>query len=105
VLVFAIANSGRFETVVIVSNVATFTLYCLACLAAMALMRRDVRTEDPPFVVPGGTLIAVASLAAVLFVMSSATWKEFAATGLTLLMASTLFLIRRRTAAAAVARV
>jgi hypothetical protein len=55
-----------------------------------------VRTEDAPFVVPGATLIAVAALAAVLFVMSSAMLAEVAATGVTLMIASVIYLLRRR---------
>ena len=72
-------------------------LAALACLAAIALMRRNVRTEDAPFVVPGGLLVALAAIAAVLFIMSSATTREFAATGITLSIASMLYYWRRRT--------
>ena len=56
----------------------------------------NVHTEDPPFVVPGGTLVALAAIGAVLFIMSSATVKEFAATGITLSIASVLYYWRRR---------
>ncbi len=97
VVVFAIASSGSFESLAIVANVATLTLYGTACLAAIALMRRNVRTEDPPFVVPAATLIAIAATVAVLIIMSSATPKEFGATGLTLGIASILYLVRART--------
>ena len=96
-VVFAIASSGSFESLAIVANVATLSLYGMACLAAMSLMRRNVRTEDEPFVVPGGMLVAVAAIAAVLFIMTSATAREFAATGITLAIASILYYWRRRT--------
>jgi basic amino acid/polyamine antiporter, APA family len=95
-VVFAIASSGSFAALAIVANIASLTLYGLACLAALRLMRRDVRTEDAPFVVPGARPIAVTALAAVLFVMSSATLAEFAATGVTLALASIVYLVRRR---------
>jgi basic amino acid/polyamine antiporter, APA family len=95
-MVFAVASSGSFERIAILSNVATLTLYGMACVAAIVLVRRNVHTEDPPFVVPGGTLVALAAIGAVLFIMSSATVKEFAATGITLSIASVLYYWRRR---------
>lgn len=95
VMVFAVASSGSFERIAILSNVATLTLYAMACVAAIALMRANVRTEDPPFVVPGATLVALMAIAAVLFIMSSATAREFAATGITLAIASILYYWRR----------
>ena len=103
-MVFAIASSGSFESLAIVANVATLTLYGTACLAAISLMRRNVRTEDPPFVVPAATLVAIVATVAVLIIMSSATVKEFGATGLTLAIASILYLARRRTSRVVVER-
>ena len=106
VIVFALASTGSFESLAIMANVATLALYAMACLAAVALMRRNVRIDgDAPFVVPGATAIAILATAASLFVMSSATAKEFAATGATLAIASLLYLLRRRTNPAAPAGV
>jgi amino acid transporter len=96
-VVFAIASSGSFESLAIVANVATLSLYGTACLAAIALMRRNVHSEDPPFMVPAATLVASAATIAVLMIMSSATTREFAATGITLSIASILYYWRRRT--------
>jgi APA family basic amino acid/polyamine antiporter len=95
VLVFAVANSGTFESVAIVSNVATFTLYLMACLASVHLMRRDVRGDGEPFAVPGAAVIAALAIGAVLLIMSSATLKEFGATGVTLAIASLVYRWRR----------
>jgi amino acid transporter len=98
-IVFVLAGTGSFESLAIMANVATLALYAMACVAAIALMRRDVRIDgDAPFIVPGATLVAVLGTAAAVFVMSSATLKEFAATGVTLAIASLLYLLRRRTA-------
>ena len=98
-IVFAVASSGSFVALAIVANVATLTLYVLACLAAIALKRRDVRTEDVPFAFPGATAIAILAIGAVLFVMSSATWQEFGATALCLAVASVLYVLRRKSEA------
>jgi basic amino acid/polyamine antiporter, APA family len=96
-VVFTIASTGSFESLAIIANVATLSLYLMACLAAMSLTRRNVQTDDPPFVVPGAALIGIGAMAAVLFVMSSATLKEFGATAVTLGIASVLYLVRRQT--------
>lgn len=95
VLVFAVANSGTFEFVAIVTNVATLGLYLIACLASISLIRRDVRGDGEPFAIPGAAAIAVLSVVAVLLILSSATLKEFAATGVTLAIASALYMLRR----------
>jgi APA family basic amino acid/polyamine antiporter len=95
VLVFAVANSGTFESVAILSNVATFTLYLMACLASLRLVRRGVRGDGEPFAVPGSAVIATLAIGAVLLIMSSATVKEFGATGVTLAIASLVYRWRR----------
>lgn len=95
VLVFAVANSGTFEFVAIVTNVATLGLYLIACLASISLIRRDVRGDGEPFAIPGAAAIAVLSVVAVLLILSSATLREFAATGVTLAIASALYMLRR----------
>jgi amino acid transporter len=93
--VFAVANSGTFESVAILSNVATFTLYLMACLASLRLVRRGVRGDGEPFAVPGSAVIATLAIGAVLLIMSSATVKEFGATGVTLAIASLVYRWRR----------
>ena len=95
-LVFAVASSGTFQFVAIVTNVCTLTLYLLCCFASMSLMRRDVRADGEPFVIRGATAIAVGAVVAIAVILSSATWKEFAATGAMLVVASFLYLLRRK---------
>jgi amino acid transporter len=96
VIVFAAANAGSFESVAIIANVATFALYLLACLASVRLVRRDVRADGEPFVVPAALLVAALSMASVVAILATATLEEFAATGITLAIASLLYLLRRR---------
>ena len=95
-LVFAVANSGSFQSVAIVANVATFALYLMAAVASLRLVRRDVRGDGPPFVVPGATIIALLAIAAVIGILASATAKEFGATGIALAIASLLYRWRRK---------
>jgi amino acid transporter len=95
IMVVALASSGTFEFMAIVSNVATFTLYLMACLASVSLMRRNVRTDGEPFVVPGATVIAATAIAAIVGILSTATLAEFGATGVALAVASLLYRWRR----------
>ena len=95
-LVFAVASSGTFQFVAIVTNVCTLTLYMLCCVASMFLMRRDVRADGEPFVIRGATAIAVGAMVAIVVMLSSATFKEFAATGAMLVVASLIYPLRRQ---------
>lgn len=95
-LVFAVASSGTFQFVAIVTNVCTLTLYLLCCLASMSLMRRDVRADGEPFVIRGATPIAIGAVAAIVVMLSSATVKEFAATGAMLVVAALIYPLRRK---------
>jgi amino acid transporter len=65
VLVAAIALSGTFEWLTIFANLAALALYFLCAIAAFLLRRRNVRTENEPFVTPGGPLIPIATCIAV----------------------------------------
>jgi amino acid transporter len=65
VLVAAIALSGTFEWLTIFANLAALALYFLCAIAAFLLRRRNVRTENEPFVAPGGPLIPIATCVAV----------------------------------------
>ena len=65
VLVAAIALSGTFEWLTIFANLAALALYFLCAIAAFLLRRRNVRTENEPFVTPGGPLIPIATCVAV----------------------------------------
>jgi len=95
-LVFAVANSGSFQSVAIVANVATFALYLMAAVASLRLVRHDVRGDGPPFAVPGARLIALLAVAAVLGILASATAKEFGATAIALAIASLLNRFRKK---------
>ena len=64
-LVAGIALSGTFEWLTIFANLAALALYFLCAIAAFLLRRRNVRTENEPFVTPGGPLIPIATCLAV----------------------------------------
>jgi len=95
VIVATIAISGSFEALAIIGNVAILSLYLVCCLAALELGRRDVRAGGTPFVVPGARVVPVLASVAIVWILSHATWPEFAVTAAVLAVASGLYLVRR----------
>lgn len=57
VLVAVISLSGTFAQLAVIANLATLTVFVLSAVAVLALRRRDVRTDVPPIVIPGGPLV------------------------------------------------
>lgn len=76
-----LALIGEFGPLALISVVATLMLYVGCAAAALELRRRDVRTDGPPFVSPGGPLVPVLSLAVTAWLLSSATRDEWFAVG------------------------
>ncbi len=94
-IVAALAISGTFEVLVLMSNVAVLTLYLLCAIAAFELVRRDVRLEGEPFRLPGERVIPVLACLAILWVLSSATIRELSVLVAVVGVASVLYLLRR----------
>jgi amino acid transporter len=96
VLVAAIALSGTFEWLTIFANLAALALYFLCAIAAFLLRRRNVRTENEPFVSPGGPLIPIATCIAVawLFFETARDGTQFYALLLALAIILALYGIR-----------
>ncbi|MEP6689786.1 MAG: amino acid permease [Gemmatimonadaceae bacterium] len=90
-----LALSGTFVSLVVLSTVSTLFIYFTCCLATIELRRRDVRTDGEPFRIPGGPLVPVLACGVVLWMLSSATRKEFTSVGLVLALASLLYAVRR----------
>lgn len=63
IVVVALALSGTFERLAVLSNLAAFVLYALCAIGVWRLRRMDVRTEGEPFVIPGGPLVPIATCA------------------------------------------
>lgn len=94
-IVAALAISGTFEVLALMSNVAALSLYFLCALAAFELIRRDVRREGEPFRLPGERWIPAAACGAILWVLSSATTREVGVLAAVVGVASVLYFLRR----------
>jgi amino acid transporter len=95
-IVLVVASSSTFQRLAIITNVAVLSLYLLASASALELVRRDVRAGGIPFSIPGRRLIPIASMAAIVWILASASLQEVAVTGATLVVATIAYRLRRR---------
>jgi APA family basic amino acid/polyamine antiporter len=92
----ALALSGTFASLVVLSVLATLIVYVVCCLAAIQLRRKNVRDPDAtPFNVPGGPVIPILATLMVLGLMSSSTRQEFIAVGAMLIVLTVVYLVMR----------
>lgn len=94
--VLLLASTNQFEGLAIIANVALLMLYLLCCAAALQLSRTNVVASGPPFTMPGAWLAPVLGGALVLWILSSATAREFALTAAILAAATLAYAIRKR---------
>jgi len=101
VAVSALAISGTFESLAILSNISALLLYLLCSAAAFELRRRDVREAGEPYRIPGGAAVPVLSICVILFLLSNATMAEMRSIGIVIAIAVALYFFRRTPAPAA----
>jgi amino acid transporter len=90
----AFAITGTFRSLVVLSTVATLLVYFASCIASIELRRRDVRSDGPPFLLRGGPTVPLLACLVVVWMLSSASRKEFASVAVALIVASVLYMIR-----------
>lgn len=96
-----LAITGSFRTLVILSTVSILIVYLITCLASIRLTRLDVRGDGPPFVLPGGPVIPVIACGVVVWMLTSASRREFISVAVAIVVASALYAIRPRPGAVA----
>lgn len=96
-LAFIFSLTSKFESLAIMANVAALLLYALACAASWQLMRRDVRTDAPPFNFLGARIVPLISIALIIWLLLHATRREWLVTAAVLAGASILYALRRAT--------
>lgn len=105
-MVIALALTGVFEKLAIVSNIAALALYLACAAAAWELRRRDVRQGGGlPFRVPGAAIVPVLAILVIIGILASTTPGEWAWLVGTLVVASVLYVLgasSRRASAGAV---
>jgi len=94
VLAFALSITGTFEQLAVLSNVAVLLMYLLCCAACWFLVQRNVRADGQPFDFLGMKIVPALAIIAIIWILAHATVREFSVTGIVLLLASGLYLLR-----------
>lgn len=89
-----LAITSSFAGLAVLATVSTLALYLVCCIAAWILRRRDVRAEHGiPFRIPGGAIVPVLAVAVIVWLLSSATAREFLVVGAVLAAAAALYVV------------
>jgi amino acid transporter len=94
-LAFALSVSSSFEALAVLSNVAVLLMYLLCFAGVWLLIRRDVRTDGPPFNFRGAKIVPALAITAILWLFwLTQPWDKFAKIGAILAVASVLYFLR-----------
>lgn len=94
-IAFGLSVSGTFEQLAILSNVAVLLMYLLCCAGCWVLIAKNFRQDgDQPLTFPGMKLVPALAIVAIIWILAHATMREFAVTGIVLVVASIFYLIR-----------
>jgi APA family basic amino acid/polyamine antiporter len=94
IVALILSLTSSFAELAIMANVAALLLYIICCAAAWELMRRDVRTEAPPFTFPGASVIPIVSIIAIFWILSHAKWEEWRPNVWVFVIGSALYFIQ-----------
>jgi APA family basic amino acid/polyamine antiporter len=97
-----IALTGELQSLLTLSVVSVLFVYLACCLGVLELRRRGVHGEGAPFRVAGGPVVPLLASGVVVWLLTTASWREYAAVGVVLVVTTMLFLVRRRAVRAAV---
>jgi APA family basic amino acid/polyamine antiporter len=70
VVVTGVSLTSTYEQLAVLSNLAAMGVYFLGALAVWRLRVRNVRTERPPFLMPGGMLVPVLACIAITWIVT-----------------------------------
>jgi amino acid transporter len=101
IVVVAMALTGTFERLLIISNITGLIVYGMVALAAMMLRRRDTRADGEPFRCPGGVLVHLAALTGVAGMLwAIVSRQDLVGVAILLAVTGVAYLLRRRPAVA-----
>lgn len=97
VIAIAISLTSTYQQLAVLSNLASFGVYILGAFAVWRLRVRNVRTDKPPFLMPGGMLVPVLACAAIGWIaVQTITLRESLALGGVFALSLVVYLARRR---------
>ncbi|HKT09078.1 MAG TPA: amino acid permease [Gemmatimonadaceae bacterium] len=98
-LAVVLALSGTFQQLAILSNIAALGLYFLCAVSVLRLRVLGVRTEEAPFVIPGGPTVPLLTCLMVAWVVSQTIGRrEFVSLGILLVAAIAMYAFKTRRA-------
>jgi len=83
-LAWLLALGGTFDALALISGGAIVAVYVLVSLSAWRAQSIDLRERGEPFVLPGGPLIPLLGLVAMLLILATLTTREWMAIGVAL---------------------
>ena len=95
VLAFLFTVSGAFRPLAVLATISYLLIYLVVCIGVLR-MRRVRAVAPAAFRVPGGPVVPLLGIAAVLWLLSHSTWTEVVAVTTTLGVATIYFSIRTR---------
>lgn len=95
-VVLILASTNTFEGLAIIANVALLLLYLLCCAAALQLTRRGVVAAEAPFAMRGAWLAPILAAVLMLWVLSTATLREFLWTAAVLAAATLAYVVQKQ---------
>ncbi len=97
VIAIAISLTSTYQQLAVLSNLASFGVYILGAFAVWRLRVRDVRTDRPPFLMPGGMLVPVLACIAIGWIaVQTITLREALALGGVFALSLVVYVVRRR---------
>lgn len=95
ILVVLLAATGSFERLAVLANGSVLLVYAACCIATFDLRRKNVRTGETPFEVPGALLVPWLALSIIIALMATLQPAEWAALVATVVIATIVYLISR----------
>lgn len=97
VVAIAVSLTSTYQQLAVLSNLASFGVYILGAFAVWRLRVRNVRTDQPPFLMPGGMAIPILACAAIGWIaVQTITFREALALGGVFALSLLVYLSRRR---------
>jgi APA family basic amino acid/polyamine antiporter len=91
-----LALTGTWSTLAYIANGAVLLMYLACCAATMELRRRGVTTGQAAFAVPGGPIIPLLALMAVLWLLAGIPLGELKAVAAVVVVAAAVYGIAKR---------
>jgi APA family basic amino acid/polyamine antiporter len=95
VICWALAVLNSFETLAIIANVSAALIYVACGAAAWKLTRRPTASPGA-FALPGGAIVPLLAIVALLFLLSAVTLREWSVLVIVLAAASVLYVVTTR---------